>query len=69
MPLFRLLNRYRRDQSGATAIEYGLLASMLAIALVGIFATGGATEALYDTLLAIADAMANAIGGSGGGES
>lgn len=57
MPPIMLLNRYRYDESGATAIEYGLLAAMIAIVLVGIFATGGATEALYNSLLAIAAAM------------
>lgn len=65
MPPIRLLERYRCDQSGATAIEYGLLAAMIGVVLVAIFATGDATEALYDTLLAIADAMAGATGGSG----
>lgn len=66
MRLLLLLSRHWRDQSGATAIEYGLLAAMLAVAIVGIFATGGATEALYDLILAIADAMKSALGGGGG---
>lgn len=54
------IKRYRSDESGATAIEYGLLAAMITVVLVGIFSTGEATEALYETLLAIADAMRDA---------
>jgi Flp pilus assembly pilin Flp len=54
------IKRYRFDESGATAIEYGLLAAMITVVLVGIFSTGEATEALYETLLAIADAMRGA---------
>jgi Flp pilus assembly pilin Flp len=54
------IKRYRFDESGATAIEYGLLAAMITVVLVGIFSTGEATEALYETLLAIADAMRDA---------
>jgi Flp pilus assembly pilin Flp len=61
------IKRYRFDESGATAIEYGLLAAMLTVVLVSIFATGEATQALYDALLAIADAMAGASGSGGGG--
>jgi pilus assembly protein Flp/PilA len=57
MPPSRLLNRYRRDESGATAIEYGLIAAMIASVLVAIFSTGEATEALYNSLLAISDAI------------
>ena len=29
-----LLNRFVRDESGATAIEYGLLASLIAVVIV-----------------------------------
>lgn len=54
---FRFFDRYRREEDGATAIEYGLLAAMLALALVGIMGTGGAVDALYEGLLAIADAL------------
>lgn len=30
-----LLARFAKDQSGATAIEYGLIATLIAIALIG----------------------------------
>lgn len=38
-----LLQRLRRDTAGATAIEYGLIASLVVIAIIGslnAFATG-----------------------------
>lgn len=46
-----------RDRSGATAIEYGLIAAMIGIALVGILMMAGVAEhqsAVYDIL---SDAM------------
>lgn len=41
------------DQSGATAIEYGLIAGIIAVAVIGISATGGSLSTLYDKLLII----------------
>ena len=34
-----LVNRFIKDESGATAIEYGLIAALIAVALIG-----GATQ-------------------------
>ena len=65
MPAYRVLCRYMRDRSGAAAIEYSLLAGMVAVALVGILAAGGAIGALYDILLAIADSLMGGEGGNG----
>jgi pilus assembly protein Flp/PilA len=37
----QLLNRFSRDQSGATAIEYGLIAALIAVVIiVGVSAVG-----------------------------
>lgn len=66
MRMSPLLKRYRGNESGATAIEYAIIALMVTVALIGILSTGGAVEALYDSLLAIADAMTEANGGSDG---
>jgi pilus assembly protein Flp/PilA len=30
-----LLTRFRKDESGATAIEYGLIAALLSVLIVG----------------------------------
>jgi pilus assembly protein Flp/PilA len=32
--LFRLLARFRKDQSAATAIEYGLIAAGISVAII-----------------------------------
>ena len=37
------LIRFLKDDSGATAIEYGLLASLIAVVLIGVVATLGTT--------------------------
>lgn len=36
-----LANRFINDQSGATAIEYGLIASLIAVAIIGAATTLG----------------------------
>ena len=48
--LLATLKRYRCDERAATAIEYGLVAGIIAVAIIGISATGGALSALYNTL-------------------
>ena len=32
--MMKLLNKFRRNEEGATAIEYGLIAALVAIALI-----------------------------------
>ena len=53
-----LIDRYRADDSGATAIEYGLVAAIMSVAVIGIAATGGALDAIYERLTAIVAALA-----------
>ena len=36
-----LFNRFIKDESGATAIEYGLIAALLAVAIIGALTTIG----------------------------
>lgn len=55
-----VLTRFLSDQSGATAIEYGLIAAMIAVVIISIAGTGGAVEALYETLGLATDALAGA---------
>ena len=52
-----VFRRYCKDESGATAIEYGLCATIVLTALIGIIGTGGAVEAMYQSLVAIVNAM------------
>ncbi len=49
----RLLRHLRRDESGATAIEYGLLAALISIALVAAFnRLGLSLTAIFESILA-----------------
>ncbi|UYN98468.1 MAG: Flp family type IVb pilin [Devosia sp.] len=41
--MVEILKRFGRDESGATAIEYGLLAAMIAVALIASFTVLGNT--------------------------
>lgn len=47
--------RFLKDEEGATAIEYGIIAGMMAVLLVGIFsptgALGGAISALFTRIV------------------
>jgi pilus assembly protein Flp/PilA len=36
-----LLNEFKRDERGVTAIEYGLIGVAMAVALAAVFADGG----------------------------
>ncbi len=47
----RLLNRLLRDESGATAMEYGLMIALIAIALItALTAISGRLTATFDTI-------------------
>ncbi len=37
----KFFNRFAKDESGATAIEYGLIASLIAVAIITILGTLG----------------------------
>ena len=43
-----MLRRLRADQSGATAIEYGLIAALICVACItGLQSLGGGTNGLW----------------------
>jgi pilus assembly protein Flp/PilA len=54
-----IFRRFLADEKGATAIEYGLICGIIAVALVTIAATGGALDSLYN------NKVANVIGAFG----
>ena len=57
--------RFLKNKSGATAIEYGLIAALIAVAVIGgVTSLGGNANATFET---VADSMGGA-GGEGGGE-
>jgi pilus assembly protein Flp/PilA len=54
----RLLLRYAACESGATAIEYGLIVSLISVAILGTLAFIGVN--LRNKAMAIADAIGDA---------
>ncbi|MFH0299088.1 Flp family type IVb pilin [Bradyrhizobium sp. 31Argb] len=36
-----LVSRFTKDESGATAIEYGLIAALIAVVIIGVLTTIG----------------------------
>jgi len=44
----RFISRFMNDESGATAIEYGLIAALIAVAIIGaVTAVGGKLDATF----------------------
>ncbi len=52
----KLFSRFAQDESGATAIEYGLIAALVAVALIG------ALQALQGDLSSTFNNIGNALG-------
>jgi pilus assembly protein Flp/PilA len=50
-------NRFIRDESGATAIEYGLIAALIAVVIIGAATTLG--EKLSATFKQVSDKLAS----------
>ncbi|EJK79304.1 MULTISPECIES: Flp family type IVb pilin [Rhizobium] len=54
----KLFSRFLKDESGATAIEYGLIAALISVAIItGATTLGGA---LNTTFVSISDQMTKA---------
>ena len=53
-----LIKRFLADESGATAIEYGIIVGIMAVVVFGIAATGGALDAVYAKISLIVAAIA-----------
>ena len=56
-----LFARFVKDESGATAIEYGLIAALVSVVIAGILGTMG--ESLKTTFTKINTELTNANGG------
>jgi pilus assembly protein Flp/PilA len=55
-----LFKKFAADESGATAIEYGLIAALISVVIIGVVATlGGQLEATFTT---ISECLGNATG-------
>ena len=49
--MHNLLARFVRDESGATAIEYGLIAALIAVVIIGaITAVGTSLSSTFSTV-------------------
>jgi pilus assembly protein Flp/PilA len=57
--------RFLRDEEGVTAIEYGLIAALIAVVIIGaVQAVGGGLTGVFE---AISEALGGAVGGGEGG--
>ncbi|ODT89294.1 Flp family type IVb pilin [Phenylobacterium sp. SCN 70-31] len=57
----KFVTRFLKDESGATAIEYGLIAALIAVVLVGALqAVGGSLQGAFTT---ISDSVTEATAG------
>ena len=56
-----ILKKIRKDESGATAIEYGLIAALVSVAAIGAMtALGGSLNTMFQT---VSNALTAAVGG------
>ena len=47
----RFFTRFMNDESGATAIEYGLIAALISVAIIGaVTAVGGKLDATFTSV-------------------
>lgn len=60
-----MFKSFLKDESGATAIEYTLLAALIAVALIGALQL--LEDQMTETLGDVEDALSGAGGGGGGG--
>ncbi len=58
--MFKILSQFVNDESGATAIEYGLIAALVSIAAIGALTAVGSQ--LDTTFTAISGALGTAGG-------
>ncbi|XYK82531.1 MAG: Flp family type IVb pilin [Labrenzia sp.] len=46
-----IISRFAKDESGATAIEYGLIAGLLSVAIIAILVSmGGSLTAIFNSI-------------------
>ena len=56
-----ILKKIRKDESGATAIEYGLIAALVSVAAIG--ALGAMGTSLNTMFTTVSNALLGAVGG------
>ncbi len=62
--MLSLIKQFATDESGATAIEYGLIAALVSVAAIGaLTAMGGSLDGIFDFVSGIlGDAQTSATG-------
>ena len=58
-----IFSRFVKNDSGATAIEYGLIAALVSVAIIAVLGTLG--DNLNATFSTVSDQLAGAAGGGG----
>lgn len=61
----KIFNKLLKDESGATAIEYGLIAALVSVAIITILGTLGTN--LEATFTEVSNSLGAAGAGDGGG--
>ena len=59
--MIRFVSKFVRDESGVTAMEYGMIAALIAVVILGVLGTLGTN--LNDTFGKIQSAVSNANNG------
>jgi pilus assembly protein Flp/PilA len=57
--MLRLIHRYAGEEAGASAIEYGLVAALISVAIIGVLTTLGLN------LVGMANEVVDAVGEAG----
>jgi pilus assembly protein Flp/PilA len=68
--MMTIMKRFSKNESGATAIEYGLIAALIALAImIGAGQLGTALDTQFSNIAtAVTTGQAPGAGGGGGGE-
>ncbi|MEL7547661.1 MAG: Flp family type IVb pilin [Pseudomonadota bacterium] len=61
----KLFSKFKSDESGATAIEYALIAALIAVAIIGAVESLG--DEIDSTFVTISDELSTAASGAAGG--
>ncbi|MGE0255562.1 MAG: Flp family type IVb pilin [Alphaproteobacteria bacterium] len=60
--MHRFLTRFVRDESGATAIEYGLIAALVSVAAIGALSLmGGSLDTMFTAVSGQLDSAVSAM--------
>lgn len=60
--MLEMMKRFARDEEGVTAIEYGLIAALIAVVIIG------AVQLVGTNLQTVFNTIASALGGAAGGD-